>query len=186
MSIYLMLIPTLFIAAAIAVAVRYGAFMRVKPRLSEEGGETLVYEELRGDYRRSGPAMDRIYYSLLNEHAIETFKGFGIYYDDPRRTPRDELRSEAGCVIEDSDRPRAEGLGPGFMKREFPRGTYATAEFPFKGKASAMLGIMKVYPALAAAAIAAGYGPEGFIMERYDVPGKRILYRKQLVGRAQA
>ncbi|MBU0927517.1 MAG: GyrI-like domain-containing protein [Spirochaetes bacterium] len=182
MGIYILLVTAALAAVATLAAARYGAFLRVTPTLSEEGGERLVYEELRGDYRLSGPAMDRVYYSLLNERAIETFLGFGLYYDDPRRTPKAELRSEAGCVIEDPDRTRASELGPGFLQRDFPRGTYATAEFPFRGKASIMLGILKVYPALAAAATAAGYGPGGFIMERYDVPGKRILYRKQLLG----
>jgi len=55
-----------------------GAFKKVHVYAARKGGETLVYETIKGDYRQSAAAMDRIYYRLLNEDKIETFKGLSL------------------------------------------------------------------------------------------------------------
>ena len=39
---------------------------------------------------------------------------------------------------------------------------------------------MKVYPALNKYAIQNGYNEEGLVMEIYDIPNNKILYRKEL------
>jgi DNA gyrase inhibitor GyrI len=81
----------------------YGGFDKLNVRIAEQGGETVVYEEFIGDYSKSGAAMDTVYYSLKNIDKIETFKGFGIYYDNPKTIERSKLRSEVGCIIENAD-----------------------------------------------------------------------------------
>lgn len=168
------------LALALLIAAYYGAFARFSPSVSTEGGEILVYEELRGDYRLSGMAMDKVYYSLADESGISTYRGFGIYYDDPKSCKKEDLRSEAGCVLEAADYARVEELKKLHKVREFPVGEYLSAAFPYKGKLSALIGISRVYPAMAAIAAREGYSPEGFMMEQYDIPNKRILYRKEL------
>jgi len=45
---------------------------------------------------------------------------------------------------------------------------------------SIIMGIMKVYPALNKYISENNLSEEGFVMEIYDVPGKKIIYRKPL------
>ncbi|MFW6222251.1 MAG: hypothetical protein ACOC3T_01430, partial [Bacteroidota bacterium] len=58
---------------------------------------------------------------------------------------------------------------------------YIVAEFPFKGKLSIIFGIMKVYPSIEKFVKKKGYSNDGAVMEIYDVPNKKILYRKEII-----
>ncbi len=80
----------------------FDGFRKIKVSITKQGGETLVYEEYIGDYKLCARVMDTIYYSLLEEDKIKTFKGFGIYYDNPRKLEKSKLRSEVGCILEDT------------------------------------------------------------------------------------
>lgn len=160
----------------------YGGFKKVNCRIEKQGGETLVYKQMTGDYAKSGKLMDEIYYSLLNDYGIETFKGFGMYYDNPKEVEKSELRSEVGCIIEEKDTSRLAEIKEDFKIKTFPEGSFAVAEFPSKGKLSVFFGIMKVYPAIDKFVEKQGYKKEGYVMEIYDVPNKKILYRKQLIN----
>jgi DNA gyrase inhibitor GyrI len=157
-----------------------GAFKKVHVFAARQGGETLVYETIKGEYRQSAAAMDRIFYRLLNEDKIETFKGFGIYYDDPKKVSKDKLRSEAGCILEPADVAKTESLAKKYQVKVFPEGDYLVAEFPYKNKLSIFMSLAKVYPALDKYAKMHNYNPEGFVMEIYDIPNKKIYYRKEI------
>jgi DNA gyrase inhibitor GyrI len=176
----IIIVVAVLIAIIIGFAAYWGAFKSIQFSVVEQGGETLVYEEMKGDYRQSGVVMDRVYYSLLNDYKIETFKGFGIYFDNPQNVETSKLRSELGCILEESDIHRLNELEGNFKIKTFSKGKYIVAEFPFKGKLSVMFGIMKVYPALNKFVKNNGYNQEGAIMEIYDTPGKKIIYRKIL------
>jgi len=159
----------------------FDGFKKVKVTISKQGGETLVYEEFTGDYKLSAAVMDKIYYSLLEDHNIETFKGFGIYYDNPRKVEKSKLRSEVGCILEDSGEEVIESLAGKYNIKLFPAKDFITAEFPYRGKLSIMMGIMKVYPALNRFVKENGLGEDGWVMEIYDIPGKKIVYRKEMI-----
>ncbi len=176
----IIIVVALLIAIIIGFAAYWGAFKSIRFSVVEQGGETLVYEEMKGDYRQSGVVMDRVYYSLLNDYKIETFKGFGIYFDNPQKVETSKLRSELGCILEESDINRVSELEGNFKIKTFSKGKCIVAEFPYKGKLSVMFGIMKVYPALNKFVKNNGYNQEGAIMEIYDTPGKKIIYRKIL------
>jgi len=183
MKMKLTLIIIGFILAIVAIVFSYyGGFKKVNCRIEKQGGETLVYKQMTGDYAKSGKLMDEIYYSLLNDYGIETFKGFGIYYDNPKEVEKSELRSEVGCIIEDKDTSRLTKIKEEFNTKNFPKSSFAVAEFPSKGKLSVLFGIMKVYPAIDKFVEKNGYKKEGYVMEIYDVPNKKIVYRKQLVN----
>ncbi|MCD4818722.1 MAG: GyrI-like domain-containing protein [Candidatus Cloacimonetes bacterium] len=171
---------TLIIAFVVFYAY-YGGFKKIKFRIIEAGGETLVYEEITGDYKQSGVVMDKIYHSLLNEDKIETYKGFGVYYDNPQKVEKSKLRSEAGCVLKQNDLVKITELKEKYSIRIFPQKKYITTEFPFKGKISVIFSIMKVYPVLNKFAKENGYNENSFVMEIYDVPNKKILYRKEIM-----
>ncbi len=174
----IIIVVAILTAIIVGFAAYWGAFKSIQFSMVEQGGETLVYEEMTGDYRQSGEVMDQVYYSLLNDYKIETFKGFGIYYDNPQKVEASKLRSELGCILEESDIHRLSELEGNFKIKTYPKGKYVVAEFPYKGKLSVIFGIMKVYPALNKYVKEKGYDEEGAIMEIYDTPGKKIVYRK--------
>lgn len=156
----------------------FGGFKKVMPEISRQGGETAVYEAITGDYKQSGAVMDRVYYSLRDTYNIETYKGFGIYYDNPKNTEKSKLRSEAGCIIEPGDVDKVNAISGNFKVKVIPEKEYLTAEFPYKGKMSVMVGLSRVYPAINKYVRKNGLPQEGAVTEIYDVPNKKIIYRK--------
>ena len=74
--VIIVLIVSLFVLAY----AYYGGFKNISFRVEEQGGETVVYEAMVGDYNQTPKVQDKIYNALLNDEKIETTKGFGIYY----------------------------------------------------------------------------------------------------------
>ena len=158
----------------------YGGFKKLNIQITLQGGETVVYEDILGDYRQTGIVMDKVYYTLLNDYKIETFKGYGKYIDNPKKTETSKLRSEAGCIIEKKDLESLSGLSVNFNKKILPVEKYITTEFPYKGKISVFFSIMRVYPLLNKFAKENNMNDTGAVTEIYDIPNKRILYRKEI------
>lgn len=159
----------------------YGGLIKVICRVEKQGGEKLVYKQMTGDYAKSAKLMDEIYFSLRNDYSIETNKGFGIYYDNPKVVEKSKLRSEIGCIVEDKDSSKFTHITKGLSTKTFPEKSYIVAEFPSKGKLSILFGIMKVYPAIEKFVKINGYKNDGSVMEIYDVPNKKIVYRKEII-----
>lgn len=159
----------------------YGGFKSLKIQIAEQGGEIVVYDSIIGDYRQSGVVMDKIYYSLLNDFKVETYKGYGKYFDDPQNVEKSKLRSEAGCIIEIKDTNKIAFISKTFKNKELSKQKYIVTEFPYKGKLSVLLSITKVYPALIKFAEKNGLVSNGAITEIYDIPNKKIVYRKELL-----
>jgi len=180
MKIILIIIGVILAIMAI-VFIYYGGFKKVNCRIEKQGGETLVYKEMTGDYAKSGKLSDEVYYSLLNDYEIETFKGFGIYYDNPKEVENSKLRSEIGCIVEEKDRSKVSQIKGDLKIKTYPEKSHIVAEFPFKGKMSIMFGLMKVYPAMDKFVKENGKNEDGAIMEIYDVPNKKIVYRKEII-----
>lgn len=180
MKITLMIILAILVLLAI-LFIYYGGFNKVSCRIETQGGEKLVYKQMTGDYANSAKLMDEIYHSLLNDYNIETYKGFGIYYDNPKEVEKSKLRSEIGCIVEDKDSSKLTQITEGLSIKTFPERKYIVAEFPSKGKLSILFGLMKVYPAIEKFVEENGCLKEGPIMEIYDVPNKKIVYRKEFI-----
>jgi uncharacterized protein (TIGR02588 family) len=178
MKIVLIVIAVLAVVL-VAIYAYYGGFKKVSFRIENQGGETVVYENVAGDYSQTGKVSDRIYYTLLNEEKVETTKGIGIYYDNPKTVAKDKLRSEIGCIVENLDSVTLTRLAEKYQVKTLPQSEFVVTEFPFKGKLSILFGIMKVYPALDKFSKERGY-IESPITEIYDVPNKKIIYRKQI------
>jgi len=159
----------------------YGGFRKIDIQISKTGGETLVYEKIKGDYRQSSVVMDKIYDLLLKNDKVQTYRGFGIYYDNPEKVEKSKLRSEAGCVIEHSDLEKISTIKENYSVKEFPKKKYIVTEFLYKGKISVFFSIMRVYPALREFARQNGYKENSPVMEIYDIPNEKILYRKQII-----
>ena len=178
MKVVLVILATLVVLFVFVYAY-YGGFSKVNFRIEKQGGETIVYENVTGDYSQTGKVSDRIYYTLLNDEKIETTKGIGIYYDNPKKVAKEKLRSEIGCIVENADSVTLTRLAEKYQVKMLPHSEFVVAEFPFKGQLSVLFGIMKVYPALDKFSKEHGY-TDSPITEIYDVPNKKIIYRKQI------
>ena len=174
-----LIILGLVVVIVAALFIYYGGLRKVASNILKQGGETLIYEEQIGDYSKSAGPIDKMYYALLNEEGIETFRGFGIYYDNPRKVEKSRLRSEVGNILEDPDPAILEKLEGRYNIKTLPEKEYIVTEFPYRGKLSIMMGIMKVYPAMNRFVRENGFDEDGWVMEIYDMPGKKIVYRRR-------
>lgn len=179
MKILLIAIVCILIIGIVVYAY-FGGFKRLKIEIADQGGEFVIYDTIVGDYRQSGIVMDKIYFSLLNDFKIETYKGYGKYFDNPKKIKKSKLRSEAGCIIEPKDFSNAEASNI-YKSKILPVQRYIVSEFPYKGKLSVLFSIMKVYPALSKYAVINGCDGDGAVVEIYDIPNKKIFYRKEIV-----
>ncbi|MFC1489662.1 GyrI-like domain-containing protein [Candidatus Latescibacterota bacterium] len=175
LALIILLIALGFVFVLTAVLARYGLFVSVKISEQEVGPYVLVCENHVGPYQNTGPIMDKIYYDLKDNFRLETTKGFGIYYDNPREVAKDELRSIAGCIVETKSLDETKQIIDKYKIMEFPASKSVVTEFPFKGKLSVFVGIFKVYPKLAAFAAERSYAQKP-IMEMYDMPNAKIVY----------
>jgi len=162
----------------IAIYAYYGGFKKVSFQIENQGGETVVCENVIGDYSQAGIITDRIYHTLLNEEKIETSRGYGVFYDNPQTVAKENLRSEVGCIIENADSTTLARLAEKYQVKTLPQSDFIVTEFPFKGKLSIFFAIMKVYPALGKFCEEHGY-VDSPITEIYDIPNKKIIYRKE-------
>ena len=174
----ILIVLAILVVLLIVLYAYYGGFKKISFRIENQGGETVVYENVTGDYSQSPKVLDRVYYTLLNDEKIETTKGIGIYYDNPKKVAKDKLRSEIGCIVENVDSATLTRLAEKYQVNTLPKSDFVVTEFPFKGKLSVLVGIMKVYPALEKFSKEHGY-VESPITEIYDVPNKKIIYRKE-------
>jgi hypothetical protein len=176
----ILIIVAVVVVLLVSVYAYYGGFKKINFRVEEQGGETLVYENVVGDYSQASAVMNELYYSLRDDEKIEATKGLGIYYDNPKNVDKSELRSEVGNIVENLDSTAIAQLALKYQVKTLPESAYIVTEFPFKGSLSILLGVMKVYPALEKYVEKEGfkYSP---VTEIYDIPNKKIIYRKEVV-----
>lgn len=134
-----------------------------------------MYEEFTGAYKDTGPVFDRVYKALQKE-GINTTRGLGIYFDDPRKVAEEKLRSHCGSIIEEKDLPKFEKVKAKFKVVTIKKSKSVFVEFPIKTALSYMVGPMKCYPALSKYVKEKGYGMSGNAYELYDMPAKKTFY----------
>ena len=176
LSIVGILIIILLLVSA-GVWVYYGGLKTIVFSNPQQGGEILVYKEVIGDYMKSGDISEEVYYDLM-DMGIETFIGFGIFYDDPSEVPTEKRRSEIGCVLEQKDIDKIPEIEKKFKVKTFPVGQYTSTDFSYKGMPSIFVGMMKVYPAIQILKKESKeLYKEGPIMELYNMKDSVITYR---------
>ena len=164
----------------LAIYTWLGGFKKIWFSTMETGGEALVYESHTGDYKNVGKTIDKQYYALLNDEKVKCFRGFGIYYDNPQKVEKEKLRAEVGNILENPTPEILAQLTSKYNIKTLEKQQFLITEFPYKNQMSIIIGIMKVYPALNQYIRENNLNEEGFVMEIYDVPGKKIIYRKQI------
>ena len=172
----ILIIVAVIILLILGISIYYGAFNSINIKKEKKESFWIVFEPFVGPYKNTGPIMDKLYYKLLNDESIETFKGFGIYYDNPREVEELLCRSIVGSVIEKKDLDKIEFLkNKGYKILEIKESEYVTSEFAYKGKFSIIFGIFKVYPKLSAY-LEKNNSVKAPMMEIYDIPNKVINY----------
>jgi Bacterial transcription activator, effector binding domain. len=180
LKIVLVIIAILLIAC-VAVYAFYGGFSTIEIKTEKNGGNIFVYEDIIGDYSQTSLYTDKIYHSLL-EDSIQTTRGAGIFYDNPKHVEISKLRSEVGCLLDsEPDSLQMIAISQKHKIKAIPEGNYITTEIPFKGPLSVVIGILKVYPAINKY-IEENNLPfnESPVIEIYDIPNKKITYLKQI------
>ncbi len=152
-----------------------GLFSEIRIKEEKTGPFFMAYNKNIGPYKNTGAVMDRIYNTLLGEKGVSAGRGFGLYYDRPGTVPDEKLRSIAGCIIEKSDEFKLAVPSEKFRTGIFPESEAVVTRFPYKGKISVIIGVLRVYPVLA------GYIAEkkirsGPVMEVYDIKNETISY----------
>jgi len=158
----------------------FGVFNRVSVDIQEAGGGTVIFQDVKGDYRQTGIVMDEIYYELKNAYGVETSRGYGKYYDNPKEVAVGNLRSEAGVFLEKEHQKFLVDLRKNFDLKTIDHKEYVVAEFPFRNRFSVMFSTMKVYPALEKFCEANELDSNTPVIEITDVGNSRTIYLKEI------
>ncbi len=151
-----------------------GIFKSLEVTEKAMGPFTHVYESFQGPYPETGKIFDKVY-NELKANGIDTTQGLGVYYDDPRKTAKDKLRSDCGVVLQGKDLEKAKNLKEQFEIKVLEQKNSILVAFPVKSRLSYMLGPIKAYPALTRYAEKKGY-QISLTYEMYDEPNKQILF----------
>jgi len=160
-----------FFAGLGYLLVKHGLTYKVAFEREEMASMNLAYKLHIGDYTKSGKSMDEIYHALLAQD-INDVTGFGLFYDNPGTTPKDQLRSLTGCIVPDTENfAHIQDMKTSVL----PASTALVATFPYKSNFSIAMGALKVYTALAKYRKLNAI-PEAPVMEIYDVKNGQIIY----------
>lgn len=162
----------------------YGGFTKITFSESKTGGEKMVYLHHKGGYDEAGEIIQKMAYQLENE-GIKSTKGFGIYYDNPRFVKKIDLRSDIGCIIENTDTIKIYKLHSSYLIKTSEVKNYLITEFPYKGSISLLFGVLRVYPAMTKYIRDNGYSEKGPVIEIYDRSRHKISFRKELIKKGR-
>lgn len=182
MRIFWLILAVVIIGVAIFFGY-FGAFKPIKITEIELGEFYFVKKSVIGDYAQSGAVQMELYEALAND-SIASTKGVGIYYDNPDTTPKEELRSDVGCIIDAKDTTKVQMLFK-YELAKMDAGKYVSADFPFKGQLSIIFGVLRVYPKLAQY-LKKHQLLSDYSVEIYDVPQKKVQYMFRLQDSAIA
>jgi len=171
------IIITVITALLFGLYAYYGGFHDIKIETKTVGGEVIVYKKVTGDYKQTSSVTTEIYDYLLNNLKIETYKGIGIFYDNPKNVKKEDLKSEVGCIIEAKDVNKLNATNCKYRIKQLPYNQSPVAEFPYKGGLSILIGLSRVHPKMEKY-VEMHNLPQNPVTEIYDVPNKKIVYRK--------
>ncbi len=171
----ILIIIALIIIGTVLLLAFSGIFTKIIITEKEAGSFWLVYKRHEGPYHIVKKVMAKIYHSLKTNEQINATKGFGIYYNDPKKTDVEDLRSDVGYILDKKDYKYIPRLKKNFKIKMFAKTKCMVIEFPFRNSFSVYLGIILVYPVLESYIKEKKYKSNP-VMEIYDKPNKKILY----------
>jgi hypothetical protein len=123
-----------------------GFFEKVRVFEGRHGGYTVAGLDHVGAYRELGRVFSKVD-GILREMGIICTKGFGIYYDNPKETPQNELRSFVGDIIDNDPQVDIEKIRASILRVDhIPNRDAVVVELPIRSKLSYMINPVKAYP----------------------------------------
>jgi DNA gyrase inhibitor len=175
-----LIIITILVIILICIYGYYGGLKKIDLEVQSKGGETIVYKNVTGAYNQASNYVGKIHSFLIRNFNIETTKGIGIFYDNPKNVDKEKLRSDVGCILDNPEDSTNVIISEKFQVITLPKGDYIVTEFPMKGNLSILIGVMRVYPALSKYCQEHGY-KDSPVTEIYDFPNKKITFRKEII-----
>lgn len=133
---YLLFICIVFISLVLTVSISIGVFKKVEIIEGNWSDIYAIYTEHTGEYHKISRSISEVEdWAIAN--SIDCAITFGEYLDNPKEVETDNLRSNAGCLLEtlpDIDMP--------FKTKNFPNSRALTVDF----EGSPAVGPLKVYP----------------------------------------
>jgi hypothetical protein len=174
----ILLIIGILVIAIVGFLAYLDFFSTIKVEEKEIGEYTIAGIEIVGPYSKVGQYIGDVD-KKLKELGINSSKGFGIYYDDPKITPKEKCRSFVGNIIDKKDFDKIKFIPSiGLKIDSIPKINAITAEFPIKNNMSYMIGPMKVYPVISKYMMDKKYKSSSSI-EIYDRVEKKITFIMQ-------
>jgi effector-binding domain-containing protein len=135
---------------------------RSEANWKERVAQPYVFVEQRGDYRELGSAMRALLESAAAGAIEASGPPFALFFDDPGRVPRPELRARVCLPVAERGR-----VAPGLQADVLPRALVVYAEVP-----GAYPEVPRAYPALFSYLAEQGWVATGPVREIYLVnPG---------------
>jgi hypothetical protein len=175
------IIAVAVLLAGVFVLVAYsGLFRSVEVSERSIGPFTMVLKAHRGSYYETQKIFKEVNDSLAKAIDTKKLKGVGIYYDDPAKVKKEDLRSECGYIVDERDLGKIIPLKNGLIIREFKETRCVTGEFPIKTFLSYVFGPSKAYPKLSRHLEEKKYTAD-YAIEIYDMQSRVITYGMPLV-----
>lgn len=144
---YLIFFIIVSFVAFLVLGLYSGIFTKTSVEIRQMGPFVVAYIDVKGEYSETVSIQDSLNNKLW-EDGIENYQTFGMFYDDPKNTPVDNLRSKVGCVIHNDYISKIKKLTSKYRVLTIEKQTCAVVEFPYKNTFSVYAGIYKAYPAL--------------------------------------
>lgn len=167
------------VAILVVFLIYMGAFSKIAVTEQAKGPYTYAYVEHIGPYEAAGKVMLDLD-STMRKLGFNSTIGIGIYYDDPKITPAEKLRSDLGSIINTEDMRKMNASRDKLKFKVLEKKTYLVAEFPIRNRLSYMMGPMFVYPAFEKYREDKQISAPTRSLELYDVPNKKIVFMMEL------
>lgn len=135
---------------------------------------TLALLPFQGDYKDSAPLQVEVM-KLCQGAEIKITNTAGIYFDDPKKVAKEELRSLVGVVITEDQIETVKGLHSDIEIVSLENVKAFHTKWIYKTGLSITLAILKVYPAMKRFSKREGFQIYQSI-EVYDFPNKELNY----------
>jgi hypothetical protein len=156
-----------------------GGFRKIKFSEGDSGGETIVYQNVTGDYSVTDGVARKLHKYLNETMHISSEKCFSMYSTNPHVIEKNEIKSEAGCIVTDTS--KLASLSSMYKYRTIAVEKYVTATLPYKCKISALIYMLKVYPRLYDYMKSKGYDISAPVSEIFDFKNGTATYRMKII-----
>jgi hypothetical protein len=138
----------LFLSLIMIYASWSGLFKKVSVDTTTRGPFYLVYDNQDGSYWGLRAKSRDLTARLEKEFGIQPIARIIAYHDDPRITPKQDLRALYGCLVSAADSETLSMKNAPFRMKRWPEHTFKRVTFPLSTMLSVWIGEMKAYPAI--------------------------------------